>query len=1229
MKMVSAEVDGFGVWSGLKLENLADRMTVLYGPNEAGKTTLLEFLRSMLYGFSPERSRRYLPPVQGGRQGGSLVVTGTAGRFTIRRQAANATGEGELRVLSTEGALQHDGVQFLKGLLGGIDEATFNQVFAVGLHEIQELGTLSDSAAAEFLYHLSVGLNGVALSDMLRELATLRGRIISADSAGCRLGELLSERGRLQSEIDELRSQVHRQAAIVHELGELAGQVESCEAERGELERAARAVETALAVREPWYKRAELMRQIAALPALAPVAPGTVERLDLVNGALETRRRRIADIVRSRRGLRAEAAALDFNPKLARHAPRIEALAEQEVWLNTLDNQVQQLTSDIAELETELAKSRRDLGLDGKRAAEKINLDDAGVKRLRPAARDLAKVHARIRTAQQEEAEQNRQAEELADKIREALSESKETELAPALERAGNVVAQLRRRVQVDERLSQLARHEGELADQGRLLLDRQLLPAWVLVGLGAVFVLGVVLVLASMFLPLSLVGSAGWVLAAIGALGAAGAAGGKFLLDRSATNQLEACQKQAAILASQIKQAKEERESLDAQLPRGGGPLLTRLQAAEKDLVALEELLGVDSQRQAALAAAAAARARTAAAENQRREARRRWEQTLTSAGLPKHLTPKIARQLAGRHNELVDLQQEQERCYDELHKRQGEYDLLSGRIKQVLADVGLKPVSDRPVDQLKQLTAQLAAHQVVAAEREALHERSSRLRRQQGKLTAAVRRGQQRRQQLLGEAAATSEAELRERAAEHARRRSLAETRDGLSRDIALGLAGRLGEDELGQWLEGPRATQLESRADELVAQIKQSAGRLHALYEQRGRLEQEAALLVEDRGLASRLVELRIVDERVRQAVDRWRALTVTESTLDCVRRAYETDRQPEALKEASEYVRRLTAGRYTRVWAPLCERVLRVDDGEGRSLSVEVLSRGTREQLFLSLRLALVDVYARRGVALPLVLDDVLVNFDAQRAKAAAAVLRDFAEAGHQVLVFTCHEHLWKMFRHLKVAAHELPANGELEPITVVYPRQVQSAPAEPAAEEQETDEPEAQEHEKQERRAAAAWQPEPAGDGIIELAEDDEEEEEPIKPVKPKRRRKSARKPRAPEVHEAPAAEPAGDRRDERPHRVTVVRGDQLQQPFADTNWQEPVDDEPEELDDLDGEQYRDQEDVQMPSTSSAPTDEAPPFAVEEGPDIWPDEESLYYDSDDWPANDGEDENEAA
>jgi len=92
-------------------------------------------------------------------------------------------------------------------------------------------------------------------------------------------------------------------------------------------------------------------------------------------------------------------------------------------------------------------------------------------------------------------------------------------------------------------------------------------------------------------------------------------------------------------------------------------------------------------------------------------------------------------------------------------------------------------------------------------------------------------------------------------------------------------------------------------------------------------------------------------------------------------------------------------------------------------------LEVLSRGTREAVFISLRLSLAAAYSRRGATLPLVLDDVLVNFDTIRATSAAKVLRDFAALGHQVVMFTCHEHIMRMFDSIGVQVRVLPAQGQ--------------------------------------------------------------------------------------------------------------------------------------------------------------------------------------------------------
>jgi hypothetical protein len=110
---------------------------------------------------------------------------------------------------------------------------------------------------------------------------------------------------------------------------------------------------------------------------------------------------------------------------------------------------------------------------------------------------------------------------------------------------------------------------------------------------------------------------------------------------------------------------------------------------------------------------------------------------------------------------------------------------------------------------------------------------------------------------------------------------------------------------------------------------------------------------------------------------------------------------------------------------------------VDDSSGRPLPIEVLSHGTREQLFLSLRLALVGLFARRGIALPLVLDDVLVNFDASRAKAAIEMLHEFSKRGHQILMLTCHEHIAGFCKSQELDVRRLPDHrtGKLAEMTV--------------------------------------------------------------------------------------------------------------------------------------------------------------------------------------------------
>ena len=80
-------------------------------------------------------------------------------------------------------------------------------------------------------------------------------------------------------------------------------------------------------------------------------------------------------------------------------------------------------------------------------------------------------------------------------------------------------------------------------------------------------------------------------------------------------------------------------------------------------------------------------------------------------------------------------------------------------------------------------------------------------------------------------------------------------------------------------------------------------------------------------------------------------------------------------------------------------------IRVETETGDQLLPAELSRGTVEQLYLALRFGLIEEFARHAEPLPVVMDDILVNFDEARAERAAAAIGRLAES-HQVVFFTC-------------------------------------------------------------------------------------------------------------------------------------------------------------------------------------------------------------------------------
>ena len=359
MKISALQVDGFGVWSGLMLDGLSDELNVFYGPNEAGKTTLVEFVRSMFWGFSPERRAQYLPPVRGGRPGGTLRAAVGEKRYAIARHADGA--EAAETTLSVNDRPSTD-LSGWSAQFGNVDESVFNNVYVFGLREIQELGTLGDSQVAEDLYNLALGLDGVSLVHVLGEIDASRNRLLAADERPSLVAQLLSQRARLQGEIESLSQSTVRYLTLTSERTRLSGEIAKLEQENSTLERQARELALARGLDERWQRRATIDERLKTLVGCEGLPEDALTTFERIDGRLRARRRKRAALKDARRELRNQIQTLVLNDRLCRQAARLEALGEQQQWIASLEARVSEQESQVAALEGERAQGRGQAG---------------------------------------------------------------------------------------------------------------------------------------------------------------------------------------------------------------------------------------------------------------------------------------------------------------------------------------------------------------------------------------------------------------------------------------------------------------------------------------------------------------------------------------------------------------------------------------------------------------------------------------------------------------------------------------------------------------------------------------------------------------------------------------------------------------------------------------------------------------------------------------------------
>ncbi|MGK7867323.1 AAA family ATPase [Falsiroseomonas sp. E2-1-a20] len=160
----------------------------------------------------------------------------------------------------------------------------------------------------------------------------------------------------------------------------------------------------------------------------------------------------------------------------------------------------------------------------------------------------------------------------------------------------------------------------------------------------------------------------------------------------------------------------------------------------------------------------------------------------------------------------------------------------------------------------------------------------------------------------------------------------------------------------------------------------------------------------------------------------AAERYARLHLARSLLAAGIERIRAERQAPLLRAASRHFALLTEGRYASLTTDEDDAgrtTLRAVRDSGPECPVEALSEGTRDQLYLALRVAAVEAHAAGTEPLPFIADDLLATFDDARADLALAMLARLGRTT-QTILFTHHAHIADLARRQPgVAVRELP------------------------------------------------------------------------------------------------------------------------------------------------------------------------------------------------------------
>ncbi|WP_047982512.1 ATP-binding protein [Ornithinibacillus contaminans] len=966
MRLVDATIYGFGKWVDYSIDFGEDTFLTIYGENESGKSTIQRFILFMLFGLPPKQ-RKFYQPKTSSKMGGRLtVIDQEIGKYTIER--LNDVRNGAAKCYTPDGSEYDE--EWLQERLHGMNATTFQAIFSFSALDLSEIQLMKEEDMGEVL--LGIGLTGSTHIHAIEK----------------RLEQRLSDYFKPYGKKPEINQQLQKLDTLFNELTVMKNEEASYRNKKNailELETDMESIKETLLQEKLDQLQLEKMIQaipqmeeyigyqqrLADFPEEIPFPEEGIERLAVLKDKLLPLKSEQKILVKNKETLLCEKAELEE----ANNAFPLEKVQQIQSFHTTYKGNKQELQrfqEQISKLDNELSIQLLELNI-GLTLAELETLDLPF--HLEKQWTDLKNEVEQIEREKQSNAESIQLAKTKQQYLQEQINELKSkllplehrTELEAVIAKQQETV--LLEKMQHDAAKRQKAwQHTKQKTNtRTRLVLTACLVAAIVFTVLlfiaeNTMFVIGVVVSLC--------MGIIQWIW------------GKKSINDiESVLLSLPDDGNTSRISTEELLRA-EQQIRTDQEYKNEIALLVEQLKDTAIQSTQFDEQKIVVEQREAKLFAKLDEQihrypflaALDVAYWPELYHALKRF---VRSAQQKKELTAeqdKLNKKLADFHDVLVTFF---ERHYE------------TDRIPKTL------------IGKLELLDAEMEAYQVRKTQLSNTTKGLTAIQEKLQELLLSIETIESEQKHLFNIAKVEDEEAFYKQAKELKEQEELTVYSEKLAEQLTLLFSGEEWK-ELIQTKPSRSTVELQqetvkNRIDKLEADLEEKRKQLATITVEFNRLESSEAY-------SQTLHKFHAEKERLQKLAREWAVYKTAKELLSESKDNYRDKYLTKVMDKTSEFFFEITEGKYLQVYPPSEDRLFTVEHVSHIHYTVNELSQGTMNQLYVALRFAISDVMSE-NMPFPFLVDDAFVHFDGPRMKQVKRLL-DRITKKHQLILFTC-------------------------------------------------------------------------------------------------------------------------------------------------------------------------------------------------------------------------------